>query len=101
MLFKKKNKKKKPAREQFEELKANGEVIAAINFAIRKNEDDTARIEIVTPDVCEKLHYDEVNFELKSGNKLLKLGGTFKEARDENRFKVYIFTVTSFEQYYV
>ncbi len=100
MLFKKKDKKKKRAPERFEELKANGEAITAINFSIRKTEDG-ARLDIITPDVCEKLHFDEVRFELKTGNQLLKMGGAFLEARDEKRFKVYSFTLTDYERFYV
>ncbi len=101
MLFRKKDKKKKKGPERFEELKANGKVISAINFSIRKDGEDSARIEIITPDVCEDLHYDEVNFDLKTGNKLLKVNGTFLEARDEKRFKVYFFKVVGYEQFYV
>ena len=97
----KKKKKKKLPREQFVSLTANGEPVEAINFALLKNPDGTPRLEVRTKDVQEAMHYDHVDFEMKTNLKLLKVGASFKEARNEKAFKVYVFTVDSYEQFFI
>ena len=101
MLFKKKSKKKKKAPERYESLKANGVDVQPLNFSIRKGEDGSATLLVVTPDVEEALHYDHVDFELRAGGKLVKVGAKFREASDEKRFKTYVFDVDGFEEFYV
>lgn len=101
MKEKKKNKKKKQRPEQFQSLKANGVAVEAINFAICSNPDKTPRLEIRTKDVAEALHFEHVDFELKTNLKMIKVGGNFKEARNEKQIKLYIFDVDSFEQFYI
>ena len=98
-MFGKKKKKKSPP-ERMESLKANGVEINALNFSIRK-EEDGASLLVITPDVEEALHYDEVLFELRANGKLVKVKARFREASDEKRFKVYTFDVVGYEQYYV
>ena len=97
----KKKKKKKMPREQFQSLTANGVTVQAINFALLKNPDGTPRLEVRTKDVQEAMHYDHVDFEMKTNLKLLKVGAIFKEARSEKAFKVYVFQVDSYEQFFI
>lgn len=99
--LKEKRKKKKQRPEKFQSLKANGAAVEAINFAICPNPDGTARLEIRTRDVSEALHFDHVDFELKTNLKMIRVGGNFKEAKNEKQFKIYIFDVDSFEQFYI
>ena len=97
---KKKKKKKQPA-EQFQSLTANGEQVQAINVSICKNPDGTPRLEVRTPDVAEQLHYSHVDFELRTNLKLVKVGANFKEAVNEKRFKLYVFDIDNYEQYFI
>ncbi|MCH5198812.1 MAG: hypothetical protein J1E34_07895 [Oscillospiraceae bacterium] len=98
---KRKKKKKKQRPEQFQSLTANGAAVEAINFAICPNPDGTARLEIRTKDICEALHFEHIDFELKTNLKMIKVSGTFKEAVNEKQVKLYIFDVDSFEQFYI
>lgn len=104
MIFDKKKdkkKKKKLPTERFLSLKANGNEIEAINFSLCRDPDDTARLEVRTKDVCEAMHYDHVDFELTTSLKRVKVSGNFREARNEKKFKVYIFTVTDYSQFFI
>ena len=98
---KKKEKKKKQPAERFISLKANGTEIQAINFSLSKNEDGSPRLEVRTTEVTEALHYEHIDFELKTSVKLLKVGASFREAVNEKRFKVYIFDVDDYSQFYI
>lgn len=100
--FKKKNKKKKKTTtERFLSLKANDVQIEAINFSLTKNQDGSPRLEVRTKDVCEALHYEHIDFELKTSVKMLRVGAVFKEAVNEKHFKLYIFDVDDYNQYYI
>ena len=103
MLFgKKKDKKKKKApAERFLSLKANDVQVDAINFSLTKDKDGTPRLEVRTRDVCESLHYQSINFELKTSAKLLKVAASFREAISEKHFKVYVFDIEDFSQFYI
>ena len=98
---KKKGKKKKQPVEQFESLSANGAEVAAINFTLRKAEDGTPLLEVRTPDVTEALHYDEVEFELKTSLKMIRVKGKFLEAISEKRFKLYRFEILDYSQFFI
>ena len=99
--LKKRKKKKKQPVEKFLSLTANGVTVEAINFSLCKNPDNTPRLEIRTKDVAEALHYEHVDFELKTNLKLIKVGAAFKEAVNEKQFKLYIFNVESYEQFFI
>ena len=99
--WKKKKKKKKQPVEKFLSLTANGTPVEAINFALCKNPDNTPRLEIRTKDVAEALHYEHVDFELKTNLKLVKVGAKFREAMNEKQFKLYVFDVESYEQFFI
>ena len=96
-----KKKKKKRPMEKFISLTANGVNVDAINFSLCKNPDDTPRLEVRTKDVAEALHYEHVDFEMKTNLKLVKVGANFKEAISEKHFKLYIFDIDSYEQYFI
>ncbi len=98
---KKKDKKKKTPPEKFLSLTANGVQVEAINFSLTRNEDGTPRLEVRTMDVCEALHYEHIDFELKTSVKMLKIGANFKEAMNEKRFKLYVFEVDDYSQFYI
>ena len=98
---KKKDKKKKQKPERFESLAANGAPVAAINFTLRKAEDGTPLLEVRTPDVAEALHYDEVDFELKTSLKLIRVKGKFMEAVSEKRSKLYRFEILDYAQFFI
>ena len=99
-MFGKKKKKKTPV-ERIAGLKANGTEIEVINFQLTKNEDGSPRLEVRTKDVCEALHFDEIDFELKTTTKMIKVTGNFKEAKSEKHFKLYIFDITNYNQFYI
>ena len=103
MLFGKlKNKKKKKVpTERFVSLKANDVQVDAINFSLTKDKEGNPRLEVRTRDVCEALHYQHIDFELKTSVKMLKVGAAFKEAINEKNFKVYVFDVDDFSQFYI
>lgn len=98
---KKEKKKKKQQAERFESLTANGTAVEAINFTLKKAEDGTPMLEVRTPDVAEALHYDEVEFELKTNLKMLRVKGKFKEAKNEKRWKLYIFEIEDYAQFFI
>lgn len=103
MLFgkKKDKKKKKVPTERFLSLKANDVQVDAINFSLTKDKEGNPRLEVRTRDVCEALHYQHIDFELKTSVKMLKVGAAFKEAISEKNFKVYVFDVDDFSQFYI
>ena len=102
MFGKKKDKKKKKQQtERFESLTANGVAVEAINFTLRKAEDGTPLLEVRTPDVAEALHYDEVDFELKTNLKMVRVKAKFKEAKNEKRWKLYVFEVEDYAQFFI
>ena len=98
---KKSKKKKKQRSETFLSLTANGKEVIALNFTLAKDPDGSPRLEVRTPDVCEALHYSHVDFELKTNLKLLRVSANFREAISEKRFKVYVFDVEDYEQFYI
>lgn len=98
---KKKDKKKKTPTERFLSLKANDVQIEAINFSLSRNADDSPRLEVRTKDVCEALHYENIDFELKTSAKMLKIKASFKEAISEKHFKLYVFDVNDYSQFYI
>ena len=53
-------------------------------------EDDIAVLEITVPEVTEALHYDELDFELYTSCKVIKMKGEFKDAekRESSDFTV-------------
>ncbi|MBQ7689478.1 MAG: hypothetical protein IJT27_09710 [Clostridia bacterium] len=101
MFGKKKDKKKKQKPEIFVSLTANGVPAEAFNVSLKKDEDGSPLMVIYTRDVCEALHYSHVDFELKTNLKLLRLSANFKEAKNEKKFKVYIFNVDGVSQFYI
>ncbi len=98
---KKDKKKKKPVTEKFVSLFANGVEVTAINFTLHKDEDGEPRLYVRTPDVAEALHYERVDFELKTTNKMIRVAGKFKEAKNDKKFKLYIFDIEDYNQYYI
>ena len=101
MFGKKKKDKKKKKPERFVSLTANGADVPAINFAMTHAPDGSPRLEVRTPDVCEALHYDTVDFVMKTTTKQIDVKARFKEAVDQKKFKLYIFDVDDFNQYYI
>lgn len=100
MFGKKKKKKKKPV-ERIGSLTANGVEIEVVNFSLTKNKDGSPRLEVRTTDVCEALHYDEIDFELKASNKHISIKAKFKEPISEKHYKLYVFDIIDFNQYYI
>ena len=99
--LKKKKKKKKRPMEKFISLTANGVNVDAINFSLCKNPDDTPRLEVRTKDVAEALHYEHVDFELKTTNKMIRVAAAFKEAKSEKHSKLYIFDIEDYHQFFI
>ena len=98
---KKKDKKKKQVTEKFVSLTANGAEVAAINFSLKKDDDGEPRLYVLTPDVAEALHYEHVDFELKTTNKMIRVSAKFKDARNEKKYKLYIFDIEDYNQYFI
>lgn len=96
-----KKKKNKTPIEAFSSLTANGVNVEAINVSLHNDKEGTPHLEIRTPDVCEALHYDEVDFVLKTNLKQIDVKGKFKEAINEKHFKLYIFDVEDYNLYYI
>lgn len=82
-------------------LTANGVEVPAINFAMTHDEEENPIINVVTVDVCEQLHYDTIDFVMKTTNKQIDVKCRFREARSEKKFKIYIFDVDDYHQYYI
>ncbi len=100
--FKKKKKKdKKRQVETFLSLSANNVDVKAINFAITKDENGEPQLEVRTADVCEALHYECIDFELKTSLKMIRVKAKFKKAMNEKKFKVYVFEIEDYNQYFI
>lgn len=99
--LKKRDKKKKKPVERIASLTANGTPIEAINFALTKDKDGTPRLEVRTADVCEALHFDTVDFVLKTTGKMVNVKAAFREAKSEKHYKLYIFDINDLNQYYI
>lgn len=97
----KKEKKKKTQAEKFVSLSANGIEVTAINFTLHKDDDGEPRLYVRTPDVAEALHYEHVDFELKTTNKMIRVSAKFKEARNDKKWKLYVFDIEDYNQYYI
>ncbi|MBQ2759108.1 MAG: hypothetical protein IJE93_05010 [Clostridia bacterium] len=101
-IFRKKKKKEKSRpRETFLSLSANEVDVKAINFAITKDENGEPQLEVRTVDVCEALHYEHIDFELKTSLKMVRVKAKFKKAINEKRFKVYVFEIEDYNQYFI
>lgn len=101
-IFKKKKKKEKSRQmETFLSLSANEVPVKAINFAITKDENGEPQLEVRTADVCEALHYEHIDFELKTSLKMVRVKAKFKKAINEKRFKVYVFEIEDYNQYFI
>ena len=100
MFGKKKKEKKKPA-ERFVSLTANGVTVEAMNFALSRDEDGTPRLDVYTRDVCEALHYSEIDFLLRTDKKQVEVKAEYRQARSEKKFKVYTYDIKDFNQYYI
>lgn len=101
-IFRKKKKKEKSRqRETFLSLSANEVEVKAINFAITKDENGEPQLEVRTADVCEALHYEHIDFELKTSLKMIRVKAKFKKAMNEKRFKVYVFEIEDYNQYFI
>ena len=98
---KKKEKKKKPQTEKFVSLSANGVEVTAINFTLHKDDDGEPRLYVRTPDVAEAMHYEHVDFELKTTTKMIRVSAKFKEARNEKKWKLYVFDIEDYNQFYI
>ena len=101
MFGKKKDKKKKQKAEKFVSLTANGVEVSAINFSLSKDKDGEPRLYVRTPDVAEALHYEHVDFELKTTNKMIRVAAAFKEAKSEKHSKLYIFDIEDYHQFFI
>lgn len=99
MLFKKKKKDKKPQLERFKKLLAGGVEVKALNCRVFA-EDDIAILEITVPEVTEALHYDELDFELFTTNKHIKMKGEFKDADKKGRLRNYRFKLFEFNEFF-
>lgn len=98
---KKDKKKKKRNIERFISLAANGVPVEAVNFSIYKNDAGSPELSVRTTDVCEALHYSHIDFELKTSLKRLEVSAEFKEAQSEKHFKVYIYEITDYNQFFI
>ncbi len=101
MFGKKKAKKKKQKPEVFVSLSANGVEVEAINFTLKKGPEGEPLLEVRTKDVCEPLHFSEVNFELKTTLKMVRVRGSFREAVNERQLKLYVFNVEDYAQFFI
>lgn len=104
--LKKKREKKKQQKnkktERFVSLTANGVEAPIINFEIMKDETDEPILRILTKGEVEQLHYQTIEFELKTDKKMLRVKSTFKGAANlKNDYKEYRFTVDDYQQFFI
>ncbi|MBQ6863369.1 MAG: hypothetical protein IJO14_03925 [Clostridia bacterium] len=104
--IKKKREKKKQLKnrktEKFISLTANGEEAPIINFEILKDDNEEVILKIHTKGETPQLHYQTVDFELKTDKKMLRVKASFKGASNlKNDFKEYLFTVEDYQQFFI
>ncbi|MCR5041214.1 MAG: hypothetical protein K6C36_03815 [Clostridia bacterium] len=99
-MFKKKKKNKKADREIFKSLTANGVEVPVMDLQITKDDEGEPIIKLICREAIEALHFDEIDFVMKTDKKCLKLGGAFRDAYPIKKFKVYVFDLTNYEQYF-
>lgn len=104
--LKQKREKKKQAKnkktERFISLTANGVEAPIINFEIMKDENGEPVLRILTKGEVVQLHYQTVDFELKTDKKMLRVKSSFKSAANlKNDYKEYRFTVEDYQQFFI
>lgn len=100
--FKKDDKKKKNQKpEIFVSLTANGTPVQAINFELTHTNEGEPVLNVRTKDVCEPLHFSEIDFDLKTNLKQVQVKATFREAKNEKKFKLYVFNVLDVKQFFI
>ncbi|MGI6773176.1 MAG: hypothetical protein GX264_04870 [Clostridiales bacterium] len=99
MLFSKKKKNKNQKLDRFKRLLAGGVEVKALNCRVFA-EDDIAILEITVPEVTEALHYDELDFELFTTSKHIKMKGEFKDADRKGKFRNYRFKLFEYNEFF-
>lgn len=104
--LKKKREKKKQLKnrktEKFISLTANGVDAPIINFEILKDDNDEVILKILTKGETPQLHYQTVDFELKTDKKMLRVKSSFRGASNlKNDYKEYRFTVEDYQQFFI
>lgn len=99
--FNRKKRKNKKEPEVYSSLTANGVDIEALNISMQTDKNGTHLLYVYTKGVCEALHFSEVDFVLKTKLKQINIKGVFDKAADEKRFKLYIFKVLDYNQFYI
>lgn len=98
MLFNKRKKDKKQI-DRFQKLVAGGVEIKALNCRVFP-EDDIAVLEITVPEVTEALHYDELDFELYTSCKVIKMKGEFKDAEKKGKLRFYRYKLYEYNEFF-
>ena len=97
---KKQQKNKKT--ERFLSLTANGVEAPIINFEIMKDEQEEVILRILTKGEVQQLHYQNIDFELKTDKKMLRVKSTFQKAANlKNDYKEYRFLVDDYQQFFI
>ncbi len=104
--LKKKREKKKQQKnkktERFLSLTANGVEAPIINFEIMKDEQEEVILRIITKGEVEQLHYQTIDFELKTDKKMIRVKSSFQKAANlKNDYKEYRFTVEDYQQFFI
>lgn len=104
--IKKKREKKKQLKnrktEKFVSLTANGEEAPVINFEILKDDNEDVVLKIHTKGEAPQLHYQTIDFELKTDKKMLRVKASFKSAANlKNDYKEYLFLVEDYQQFFI
>lgn len=100
-VFRKKKRKEKAPIEIFSTLTANGVNIEAVNFSLHKDKNSVPKLEVRTKDICEALHYEKVDFILKTSIKQVNVKAVFDKAVSEKHFKLYTFDIEAYSQFYI
>lgn len=104
--LKKKREQKKQLKnrktERFVSLTANGIEAPIINFEIMKDDEGEPYVRIISKGEVEQLHYQTIDFELKTDKKMIRVKSSFKGASNlKNDFKEYRFTVEDYQQFFI
>lgn len=103
MAFSRKEKKdrKKAVQDKFVALYVGDKEIPSYNVFIHTLEKTGERlIEIATPEVEPELHYQELDFTVQLTTKQIKIHGSYYDAMEKKKFKVYRFLVETESEYF-
>ncbi|MCL2512917.1 MAG: hypothetical protein FWF08_03355 [Oscillospiraceae bacterium] len=93
-------KKQKPKKGLLTGVAVNGSIVPILRVMFLPDTEGGASLEIITESETPALHYEELDFDIDTSDKKLKVKGKFIDAHQRKSFIVYNFDVLDFKEFY-